>query len=96
MVWVLVALLHKEEPVAAGMYLPFYDLLYMAEKGRGAYRNGERISVSPETALCQVLLAYSLDYSEDQAKIDRETQLIGKLVRSVRNLRSTNSAVDFC
>jgi myo-inositol-1(or 4)-monophosphatase len=73
---VLVALLHKEE-LAAGMYLPFYNLLYVAEKDKGAYRNGERISVSSQASLSHVLLAYSLDYSEDQAKLNRKRSSSG-------------------
>jgi myo-inositol-1(or 4)-monophosphatase len=93
---VLVAVLRNFEPVVAGMYLPFYDQLYLAAKGEGATRNGQPVRVSPESTLKNVLLAYSLDYSPDPAKTAAETRIMGELVRNVRNLRSTNSAVDFC
>jgi myo-inositol-1(or 4)-monophosphatase len=93
---VLVAVLRNFEPVVAGMYLPFYDQLYLAAKGEGATRNGQSVRVSPESSLKNVLLAYSLDYSPNPRKTEAETRLMGELVRNVRNLRSTNSAVDFC
>ena len=41
-------------------------------------------------------MAYSLDYSEEKRKTEQETKLIGRLVNNIRNLRSTNSIVDFC
>ncbi len=93
---VLVAVLRNFEPVAAGMYLPCYDQVYLAAKGEGATRNGQPVRVSPEMSLKNVLLAYSLDYSPDFAKTEAETRIIGEVVRNVRNLRATNSAVDFC
>jgi myo-inositol-1(or 4)-monophosphatase len=93
---VLVAVLRNFEPVVAGMYLPFYDQLYLAAQGEGATRNGQPVRVSSESSLKNVLLAYSLDYSIDPNKTAAETRIMGELVRNVRNLRSTNSAVDFC
>lgn len=93
---VLICILKNSEPLMAGVYLPFYDLLYFAEKGKGATRNGISISVSKEGNLKNVLLAYSLDYSADPSKTDRESRIISSLVKKIRNLRSTNSLVDFC
>jgi myo-inositol-1(or 4)-monophosphatase len=92
---VLVAVLRNFEPVAAGMYLPFYDQLYLAAKGEGATRHGLRSGWRPNVPQ-NVLLAYSLDYSTDFAKTEAETRIMGEVVRHVRNLRATNSAVDFC
>lgn len=93
---VIICLLKNSVPVLAGCYLPVQDLLYLAEKGKGATCNGKKIVVSEETNLKNVLLAYSLDYSEEKRKTEQETKLIGRLVRNIRNLRSTNSVVDFC
>jgi len=93
---VIICLLKNSVPVLAGCYLPVQDLLYMAEKGKGAICNGKKITVSEETTLKNVLVAYSLDYSEEKRKTEQETRLIGRLVKKVRNLRSTNSVVDFC
>lgn len=93
---VIICVLKNSVPVLAGCYLPVQDLLYLAEKGKGATCNGKKITVSEETNLKNVLLAYSLDYSEEKRKTDQETKLIGRLVRNIRNLRSTNSVIDFC
>lgn len=93
---ILIAVLKNSEPIMAGMHLPFYDLIYFAEKGKGATRNGRRISVSKENQLKNVLLSYSLDYSEDANKTENEARIIKLLVQNIRNLRATNSTVDFC
>lgn len=93
---VIICLLKNSVPVLAGCYLPVQDLLYLAEKDKGATCNGKKITVSEETNLKNVLVAYSLDYSEEKRKTELEAKLIGRLVNKVRNLRSTNSVVDFC
>lgn len=92
----LIALLRFDQPVAAGAYLPFYDLLYYAEKGKGVFRNGQPVSVSAEREIKNMLFAYSTDYSEDIEDMKKEMALWGDLARNVRNLRSTNSLIDFC
>ena len=92
---VLIATLQKQEVVLAGAYLPMTDELYLAQKGKGATRNGATIQVSTETTLENVLFAYGLDAAEEK-KLVQDMKYIEQVVRSVRNLRSTNSAVDFC
>jgi myo-inositol-1(or 4)-monophosphatase len=72
------------------------DELYLAEKGKGATKNGQTIRVSEETELRNILCCYSLDYSSDLNKTEREVQIIKGLVQNCRNLRSTNSCLDFC
>lgn len=93
---ILICVLNNFEPVMAGIYLPFYDLLYFSEKGKGAYRNGQRIFVTKEADLKNILFSYSLDFSKDKSKTEFEGEIIKELVKNVRNLRSTNSVVDFC
>ncbi|MBS3057055.1 MAG: inositol monophosphatase [Candidatus Diapherotrites archaeon] len=93
---IFIALLKASKPIASGIYLPFYDLMYFAEKGKGATRNGRRILVSKEKAIKNVLLSYSLDYSEDPSKTENEVKIIKLLVQNTRNLRATNSAIDYC
>ena len=41
-----VALVHDDEVIAGAVYNPYYDEMYHAVKGSGAYLNGERIHVS--------------------------------------------------
>mgnify|MGYP001765751124 FL=1 len=93
---VIICLLKNSVPVLSGCYLPVQKLLYLAEKDKGATCNGTKITVSEETKLKNALVAYSLDYSEEKRKTELETRLIGRLVSNIRNLRSTNSVIDFC
>ncbi len=93
---VIICVLQGPVPIMAGCYLPSQDDFYFAGKGKGATRNGEKISVSVETELKNILAAYSLDYSDEPGKTEREAALIAQLVKNTRNLRNTNSLIDFC
>jgi myo-inositol-1(or 4)-monophosphatase len=93
---VIIALLHKETPVLGGMYLPLADDLYMAEQGKGAFKNGEELWAVTSEQLEQHLVAYSFDFSDTPGKTESEMEILKKLSRRVRNIRSTNSLVDFC
>ena len=72
------------------------DEMYLAEINKGATKNGTRINVGYEPELKNLLCCYSLDYSPDSQKTEREVQIMKALVQQCRNLRSTNSLVDFC
>lgn len=93
---VLVALIKDGQPVLSGAFLPMSNDLYLAETGKGSFKNGKLLRVSNETDLKNLLCCYSLDYSQDINKTEREVQIIKGLVQSCRNLRSTNSLLDFC
>ena len=93
---IIIALFEKEIPILGGMYLPVDQQLYLAETGAGATRNGELIAPVSSTDLSQHLLSYSFDFSENQEKTRSEMDIMQKLSRVVRNIRSTNSLVDFC
>lgn len=93
---VIIALLHQSQPVLAAMYLPADDLLYMAEKGKGATKNGTSIQATPSSDLVENLVVYSFDYSPDPEKTKFELELMARLTSKVRNIRSTNSLYDFC
>ncbi len=93
---ILIAVMQNDQPYAAGAYLPFYNLTYYAEKGKGAYCNEKRIEVSQETILKKVLVSYATDYSEDENKTRLETNVLNDMIKNVRNIRATNCLVDFC
>lgn len=93
---VIICLLKDDIPILSGAYLPIQDQLYVAEKGGGAFLNDRPILVSSEGKLKNVLFGYSLDYSDKSGKTEAESILIRNIVKEVRNLRSTNSIVDFC
>ena len=46
---IAIALEYKGEPIVAVNYFPVLKLLYHAEKGKGAFKNGKRIFVSKNT-----------------------------------------------
>lgn len=92
----IICLLKNNIPVMGAIHLPYYNAIYFAEKGKGSFLNGQQINVSSEKKLKNVLFAYSLDYSEVQGKTETEGRIIAALVKEVRNLRATNSVVDFC
>ncbi|MEZ5107217.1 MAG: inositol monophosphatase [Draconibacterium sp.] len=93
---IIICVLKNNEPILATCYIPYKLQVYFAEKGKGALLNEKKISVSKETELRNILAAYSLDYSDEPGKTEQETKTIGRLVQHVRNLRSTNSLLDFC
>lgn len=93
---VIIALFREAELMLSGMLLPNEDQLYMAEGGRGARRNGHSIQASGSGKLAGQLIAYSFDHSDEQGKTEREMRTLAALSPQVRNIRSTNSLVDFC
>ena len=92
---ILVALVRNGQSTLSGAYLPMSDEMYLAELGKGATKNGRKIQVSEVKDLRKMLCCYSLDYSKDISKTEREVRIIKNLVQNIRNLRSTNSIVDF-
>lgn len=93
---IIICVLKNFEPLMAGCFLPVQNQLYFAEKGKGSTLNGKSILVSKETELKNVLMTYSLDYSDEPGKTERESKIIQRLVHHIRNLRSTNCLIDFC
>ena len=93
---VIIALFHKELPILGGMYLPVSKDVYLTEIGKGSWKNGEAIQVTDSDGLTEQLVAYSFDFSDAPGKTESEMEILKKLSKKVRNIRSTNSLVDFC
>jgi myo-inositol-1(or 4)-monophosphatase len=93
---ILICLMKNHEPQIAGAYLPYYDKLYLAEKNNGAFCNEVKIQCSEETKPGNVLISYSLDYSNNEEKLDMEMKYLREIVKYSRNLRATNSTVEQC
>ena len=92
---IMVGLLKEDRAVAGGIILPQFDQLYVAQKGMGAFRNGEKITVSSETTLLKSLVAYGIDgHQENPERTRQEVKLLGEIILNIRNLRTTNSAYD--
>jgi myo-inositol-1(or 4)-monophosphatase len=91
---VMLALLQGGEPILGVMHLPVTGELYVAEKGRGAHRNGTRIFVAAERNLRKVLWAYGMDGASDPERRRADAALLGELASAVRNIRTTNCLLD--
>jgi len=93
---IFIGVLKEATPIAGAIALPAFGDIYIAEKGKGAFRNGQRVHVSDTTQLKNALVAYGIDgHQENPALTHDETALLGDIILSVRNLRSSNSAFDF-
>jgi myo-inositol-1(or 4)-monophosphatase len=88
--------LHNSTPVAAAIYVPTEDELYVAKSGCGVFRNGKRLAVTTERKLINVLCAFGFDPTANPQKSRSNAELLRCLASGVRNIRATNSLIDFC
>lgn len=92
---IMIGLLDGATPVAGGVALPAFQEIYVAEKGKGASCNGERLGVSSEPNLLNALVTYGIDgHQEAPERTMTETEMLGRIVLGIRNLRSSNSTFD--
>lgn len=92
---VLVTLMKQNDPVLAGAYLPYFDIIYIAEKGKGATRNGNLLPFMEDKPLKDSLFAFSIDYTDDIDFLNKATDFYRRIVKSSRNVRATNCLIDF-
>jgi myo-inositol-1(or 4)-monophosphatase len=90
-----IAVLRAAQPIMGAMYLPLDDILYFAETGKGAFRNGRRVQTTRESNSHTVLCAFGFDPSPER-RTRSSVDLLFRISRAVRNTRGTNSLVDFC
>lgn len=86
---VSIGILHRNKFVAGVIYMPVDDELYAGEKGSGAYKNNEKISVSSNKELkeCSISFDSSIRYSPDIM-----LEVLGDLSREVFNIRMLGSS----
>ena len=84
---VSIALAYKDEVIVGVVYIPQEDGLYVAQRTKGAYRNGKRILVS-QRRLRQATLIFdsSIRYQKNRMLKD-----LGRLVENVFNVRMFGS-----
>ncbi len=92
---VLIALFENSVPIMGGAYLPVTDDLYFAEREKGAVKNGIPFSIDKSLKLKDSLVAFAVDFTEDEAELERSLLIYKNLVRSARNTRATNCLIDF-
>ena len=92
---IMIGLLNGDIPIAGGIALPNFSELYYAEKGKGAYCNGEKIKVSRETNLLNALVAYGIDGHRKNPEFTRdECSLLADIILNIRSLRVSGGAFD--
>lgn len=92
---IMIGLLINNLPIAGGVSLPFYKEIYIAENGKGAFCNNKEINISKERNLLNSLVVYQIDgHQENPEMTHTEAKLLGKIILSIRNLRTTNSVFD--
>lgn len=87
----MIGLLKDSIAIAGGVALPEFDELYVAEQGSGAFFNDKQISVTKETKLLSILVAYGIDGHQENPQITYdEVKILAEIILNIRNLRSTN------
>jgi len=91
----MIGLLKGGISIAGGISLPTFNEIYIAEKDKGAFCNGEKIEVTNETKLLFSLVAYTLDgHQENPSFTKDECALMAEIILNTRNLRNTGSCFD--
>ncbi len=93
---VSVALSYKGEPVVGAVYLPYFDDLYWAAKGMGAFKNGRSISVSSTSEVKYSVVAYGFP-SRAMRDLDTYWFIFKEVFDKVAAMRRPGAAaVDLC
>jgi myo-inositol-1(or 4)-monophosphatase len=92
---VSVALERAGEVVVGVVHDPMHEETFVAEQGRGATLNGERIKVSGTEELIRALIATGFPY--DRPKMPEALDLFGRFAAITRGMRRLGStALDLC
>ncbi|MDO3412668.1 inositol monophosphatase family protein [Saccharibacillus sp. CPCC 101409] len=88
---VSIALSHNGEVVIGVIYDPSRDEMFVAEKGKGAYVHGARMSVSGEARLAEGLIAAGFP-AEENILLPLNLKGIGAVAPRARSIRAGGSA----
>jgi myo-inositol-1(or 4)-monophosphatase len=92
---VLIALFEGTTPVLGGAYLPVTDQLFLAEKNKGVTKNGIPFYLDRSRRLKDSLVAFAVDYTDNEKELEDSLLIYRNLVLSARNIRATNCLFDF-
>lgn len=68
----MIALERKGELYMAAVYIPTHDLLFFAEKGKGAFRNGKQINVNDVSSLDSASTLFVLSREGEDVELCRK------------------------
>lgn len=91
---VLAAHIAHGSPDVAIMFLPITGEIYVALRGQGSTKNGVKVSVASSASLREVLWAYGMDSPGEGPHSEEKQEVLQRILRSVRNVRATNSLLD--
>jgi len=90
------ALEQDGKPILGVVYQPISDELFVAEKGKGAFLNNKKISVSKVTTLGKSLIATGFPYDRQQYA-DFYTKELSKMMKVSQGIRRAGVAsLDLC
>ncbi|NPB06752.1 MAG: inositol monophosphatase [Aquificae bacterium] len=93
---VSVGVTYENRPVAGAVYLPYFDALYWAYEGGGAFKNGEPIRVSSVKELKYASVAYGFP-SKSEGDVRRYWEAVTEVFFKVGSVRRPGAAaVDMC
>lgn len=81
--------MHKGELFLGTIYAPAIDEFYFAERGKGAYLNHKKISVSETSVLKKSYLFYCEGGENDRLRTGR---ILGQVYPKVKDIRKLGSA----
>lgn len=91
-----ISLMEDESPEMAVTYLPFFGDIYYAKKGKGAFKNGKRISVSKRKKTRDCIIATGFPFREKELK-ENFSKIFLDIFDEIVDLRRMGSACqDLC
>ncbi len=91
-----VGVTYKGEPIAGAVYLPYFNSIYWAGKGLGAWKDGNRIHVSKRNQLKRCSVAYGFP-SKAKRNLDLYWNIFREIFDKVGSMRRPGAAaVDLC
>lgn len=91
-----IALVMNRQPVVGVIDVPLLNDTYWAVRGRGAYLNGQKITVSNTSSLSHCLAATGFNAEKDLI-LSEQLKVFNKVVRQSRGIRRAGSAAfDLC
>lgn len=91
-----IALELEGESVLGAVYDPFLDELFTAQKGKGAFLNGERISVSETERLTEALICTGFPYDLRESPVNNLDHFNNFIMEARAIRRDGSAALDLC
>lgn len=93
---IMLGLLEGDQPLAGGIIAPSRNEIFLAQRGLGAAKNSQPLTVTDENKLRQSLVSFSADgYPDNPERTHREFNLATQLALTCRNLRNNGcEAID--